>query len=172
ANFGYLLTCRGSLDEAEDVLSRAVNLQNRVVGKSNPDSLVMANNLAKTVELQGRLAEARQMLIEVVALAAVSLPEDNWHTGRFRHNLAHCHTALGDLPAAEEQLLAAWDVLHAVLGEAHPICCETGRALVEHYCSTGRPELAKPYEESAAEDEPGGEAPGGEAPGGAAGAGG
>lgn len=145
ANLGYLLTCRGSLDEAEQVLGRALRLQKAVVGETNPDSWVMANNLAKTIQLQGRVDEARQILTDVVDQASKALRSDNWHAARFRHNLAACLTELGEGDAAEKQLLAAWAVLHRVLGKAHPMCRETGQALAQHYRSRGQAAEAARY---------------------------
>lgn len=150
-NLGALLRDEGRLDEAEPLLGAALEGRRRVLGEGHPDTLNSLVGVGRLRVAQGRHAEAVSLLKGIEAPArAVSE-----HTGTVLASLLTClgsaRAALGELDAAEADLLEA-NAIHERTRGGHDadagLCM---RALVELYTARDAAEPGKGYEEKAAE---------------------
>jgi hypothetical protein len=97
-----------------------LGLSRRVLGEEHPDTLTTANNLALSLLLQGKHAEAERINREVLGASKRVLGEEHPLTLNSAANLALSLPLRGKHAEAVEMLQAAFAAQLRVLGSVHP----------------------------------------------------
>ncbi len=70
-NLALLYQHQGRYGEAEPLFKRALEAQERLLGREHPNTLLSVNNLAVLYEVQGRHGEAAPLMLRVGVLPVV-----------------------------------------------------------------------------------------------------
>lgn len=81
---------RGRLEQAEELLTRAVDLKRRALGQRHPDTAVTLNNLAITYKRAGEFSRAAALSAEALEILEETLPSDHPRLAVCRGNAAGC----------------------------------------------------------------------------------
>ena len=117
---GVLLTHLGRFDEAEDELTRGLELRRRHLGSRHAEvgrSLTSLGNLARK---RGDLAQARRHHEAAQAIDRERLGDDHPNQARHLHNLARITLLQGDPDEARALYERALALRRAALGNDHP----------------------------------------------------
>ena len=140
-NLALLRSRQGRLDEAETLSGRALAIQRRGTDRS---TLLLTRHLLATIRLwrgdaEPALEEFRAILSEQAGLIGARHPRA-LVTAR---SIGACLAALGDLPAARRQLLAAAHDTAAALGTGSRVHAAVQAELAALDAMEGRPERAE-----------------------------
>jgi tetratricopeptide (TPR) repeat protein len=135
---GYLLKKLGRPDDAEPFYREAFETFTRVLGAEHPYSLTSASNLGSVLVVQGRYAEAIDLLAPAEPAIRATFTGDNARVlARFLLGLGSARAGLGFDPdrfaAAEADLLEAHELFVATRGEEHEDTRESVQALADFY---------------------------------------
>ncbi|MBK8594072.1 MAG: serine/threonine protein kinase [Holophagales bacterium] len=133
-NYGAVLEAMGRLAEAETYYRDAMEKCRRVLGLEHPNTFITTINTGGVMQAQGKNADAVKVLdgVEPAARKAFTGANARWVAKLLtRRGLAR--TALGDLDAAEKDLLEAYPLIVASRGEGHKETRECVQALVALY---------------------------------------
>jgi serine/threonine protein kinase/tetratricopeptide (TPR) repeat protein len=108
-------------DDAEPLLTEALELQRRDLGEERPATLETGTNLARTYQGQGRIAEAEALYASVLEHKRRVLGEDHPSTLDLMNNLANCYAELGRTAEALELHGELVERHRRSLGEEHPV---------------------------------------------------
>jgi len=117
-NLAYLLRTRGEFAEAERVYRRAVTLE-RQEG-TVPNFLLLMNNLASVLDLQGKGEETEEALQEVIRISEEHWPAGHWRVGSAYGGMGAFKMFSGATSAAEPYLRRAHLITKEALGEDNP----------------------------------------------------
>jgi tetratricopeptide (TPR) repeat protein len=120
SNLAGLLHSRGDLEEALAMRRRICNLYGANGNDAGYDALVAGSNLAETLRVLDRHADARPLQLSVVAGLSRLLGEDHPDTLTARGNLALMDAALGDLERAREAQEQLLELRLQANGQDHP----------------------------------------------------
>ena len=137
------LNRQGRTREAENLMLQALDLTRRRLGATH--TMIAQSRLpalAEVYERQQRHTDAdRTYRQAIAAMGAGSIVP-----GEMRRNYGRMLLQRGDYAAAEEQLLASFDMLERVYaGRTHPNVQESMRALMELYERWGKRDLVERY---------------------------
>src|SRR5205823_4712440 len=110
----------GKLSEAERLQRQVLDTSKRVLGSEHPDALMVAGNLANTLQSERQFQEAEKLQREVLEKRRKALGPDNPGTLFSTNNLAGLLAYEGPLDEAEKLYLEALEGERRVLGENHP----------------------------------------------------
>ncbi|MCX7630558.1 MAG: tetratricopeptide repeat protein [Geminicoccaceae bacterium] len=129
-NLGEVYRRLGRLDEAAQLLQRAIRLDEAAGGRS-PALAVSLNNLGLVRLSQGRLAEAETLFNRSLELLERTLGADHPDVARALVNLAQLELRRGEHASARERLERAARIARASLGPRDPTARAIETALAE-----------------------------------------
>ena len=140
---GEYLTKRGLYDEAEELLSKALAIEETLSGTDHPTIPPVLNALATVYHKRGKYA-----LVEQVSLRALTLGEKRWgeehpQIGESLHILARTYHKQGRYAEAEPLFQRALAVRQKVLGPQHPDVAVSLNNLANLYNRQGKYEQAE-----------------------------
>jgi serine/threonine protein kinase/tetratricopeptide (TPR) repeat protein len=148
---GYTLLGMGRADLAAKQEERAVDIQRKYLGRSQPDTLQSMNNLANIYADLGRHTEALKLREETLALRKAELGPDHPDTLWSMSNLASSYYALDRNAEAAKLCEEVLALRKAKLGPDHPDTLWSMNSLASSYFVLGRhAEAVKLYEETVA----------------------
>ncbi|KAH7175986.1 putative kinesin [Dactylonectria macrodidyma] len=109
SNAAYYRLLRGKFDEAEQMNRRALDAQEKVLGREHPDTLTSVSNLAAVLQCQGKYEEAEQMNRQALDTKEKVLSRDHPATLRSVSNLALVLLCQGKYEEAEQMNRRALD---------------------------------------------------------------
>jgi tetratricopeptide (TPR) repeat protein len=110
----------GLYPEARTQLERALELQRRVLGAQNPETLKTISRLARTVFHQGKYPEAEALLRQSLEGQRRVLGSEHPDTLRSMHTLAEVYYFEGKFVEAEALDSQTLEIQRRVLGPEHP----------------------------------------------------
>jgi serine/threonine protein kinase len=110
----------GLLPEAQSLLERALEIQRRVLGPRNPDTLRSMSELATVVDREGHPVEAEKLSRETLYLQRRILGPEHPDTLVSMRRLAMALRDEGHLAEAEKLESETLDIQRRVLGPEHP----------------------------------------------------
>jgi serine/threonine protein kinase len=111
--------------EAEAVLTRTLQIQRRILGPENPDTLGTLSALAWSDFLQGKLVEAETLQRQTLDLRRKVLGLENPYTLASMHDLAGCFYNLGKNAEAESLYRQTLQIQRRTLGPEDPGTLQT-----------------------------------------------
>ena len=152
SNLGALLLAEQKLSEAEPYLREALAMRRRLLGEDRPDTLVSISFLGALLVAQRKYREAERMLVPMEPASRAAFPgEDAARLGAFLMFLGKARTGLGELAAAETNLLEAQPILLKMRGPKHKSTRDCTQALIDLYAAWNTAERGKGYDVKAAE---------------------
>ncbi|CAN9252515.1 unnamed protein product, partial [Alternaria alternata] len=137
---------QGKLDEAEEMLMRALQGKEIALGRDHPSTLDTVNNLGNLYADQGRLSEAEQMYERALrGYEALGL-DNNAPTLNTVNNLGLLYAAQGRLDKAEQMLMQALQGKKKAFGREHPDTLTSMANLASTYRDQGRWDEAEKLE--------------------------
>ena len=118
-NLGSILSERGKLEEAEELLREAVKAMRAKLGEDHPHTIRSVSNLGNVLHDRGRLEEAEELKREALQAMRAKLGEDHPDTISSINSLGSILSARGKLEEAEELFGEALQAMRAKLGEDH-----------------------------------------------------
>lgn len=115
----YLTHARGLYDEAERLQRWALEIVLGHFGEEHPNTLVVLDHLAATIQAQGDLADARKLRESVLAIRRRVLGEQHPATLSSMNDLAATLRTQGDLAGSRALHQQTLDLRRLVLGEEH-----------------------------------------------------
>ncbi|OAQ69057.1 kinesin light [Pochonia chlamydosporia 170] len=110
----------GQYQKAEQMYRQTLQLHEKVLGKSHPDTLSSMNNLAEVLSDLGKYKEAKQMHWQTLQLKEKVLGKEHPSTLNSMNNLAGVLLNLGKSKEAEQMQRQEWKLTEKVLGKEHP----------------------------------------------------
>ncbi len=119
-NLAELLLDRAELDEAESLLTEAVELRRRRLGEAHPKVAESLLGLAEVLVQKGEFETARERCEEAVELRRRLLPGDHPLLAESLNDLALVLHELAEYEAAEPLLEEALEIYRGNFGDEHP----------------------------------------------------
>jgi serine/threonine-protein kinase len=116
-NLAYLRREKGDYAEAEQLYREAASLAGE--WDSPPNQIILLSNLASVLELQGRYAETKDVLVEAIQVAEEHWPNGNWRVGAAYGALGEFLLSRGDTVEAEAHHRRRVEVYVEALGAGH-----------------------------------------------------
>jgi hypothetical protein len=135
----------GKYDAAEILLRETYDVERRVLGLENIDTLCALGSLAHALCEQDKFSEAESHFVTFDEAAPKALPDDSPITLTFRGRYGNCLTRMGKYERAELLLLDTLSTLRTSLGEDHPRVRHVILSVVELSESWGKPGEAAKY---------------------------
>ena len=120
SNLGQLLTEQGKYAEAAPLLRRAIEIDERALGKDYPDVARAYNNLALSLWHQGKYAEADPLYRRAIEIDEKALGRDHPTFATLYNNLAQLLTDQGKYAEADPLWRRAIEIDERALGKDHP----------------------------------------------------
>jgi len=139
------LMATGKHREALQMQQRVVDATDRRFGGDHPSTLDAEVGLALTLKMVGRHDEALERLADVTRRAEAVHPADSLDLAIVRMYHGELLRLTRHHDQAEEQLLAAYEVIEAAVPEGHPIRSQVKRNLEFLYRKLGEPTLAEHF---------------------------
>ncbi|KAK4900523.1 hypothetical protein LTR27_002239 [Elasticomyces elasticus] len=140
---GLLLEAECEVDEAEDVIAAALELQLKRLGEEHLDTLASTSKLADIYCQQGRLEEAEALQLGVWSVRSKLQLESHPDMLETFHNLAHVYVHQDRFDEAEELQLRVTDVWFEQRDDTDYIVMRAAAALAMVYRQQGKlPESA------------------------------
>jgi tetratricopeptide (TPR) repeat protein len=146
---GYTLFNRQQYQAAEEKLQQGLALRRQVLGDDSPLTAQSYNDVAMSLNAQGKYAEAQPLLEKALAIKRKVLGEEHFDTANSYNNVAFNLDAQGK--HAEARLLheKALATRRQVLGEEHPDTALSYNNLAINLEAQGRYTEAQPLKEKA-----------------------
>jgi serine/threonine-protein kinase len=133
------LTQAGALDEAERIAMEAVRMSRATDGADSPYLARAILTLGIVLRDQGRIDRSLGHLDEAVRVAEAALPEGHSFTANLLMNRAGVRVEAGDLPGAEADYLASYEVHRDTFGADDSRSMAIAQRLAALYEQWGRP---------------------------------
>ncbi|PUB72155.1 MAG: hypothetical protein DBP03_18505 [gamma proteobacterium symbiont of Ctena orbiculata] len=147
----YYLSAIGRYKEAEPLVRKTLEINQRVLGEDHPDTAASYNNLAYNLKTQGRYEEAEPLYRNALEICQRVLGEDHPDTATSYNNLAYNLHAQGRYEEAEPLNRQALEIRQRGLGEDHPDTATSYNNLAYNLKTQGRYEEAEPLVHQALE---------------------
>ncbi|KAF9559704.1 hypothetical protein CPC08DRAFT_505193 [Agrocybe pediades] len=134
---------QGERAEAEEMFSKVIALQTKILGDDHPSTLTSRHNLALLYMEKGQWEEAKAIILPVVEADTRVFGEENIKTLSYMHNLAHCLQNQGKLAEAEEMYSKVIALQTKKLGDDHPSTLTSRNNLGSLYAEQGQWEKAE-----------------------------
>jgi len=141
---GQTYTDLGLYPEARTQLERALDLRQRALGRSNPETLKTIDRLAYVAFLQGKYPEAETLLGNSLVIQRRTLGREHPDTLSTLTTLATVTWAEGKYPQAEALDIQILEIRRRVLGPEHPSTLTTMNNLAIVYDEEGKYAQAEP----------------------------
>jgi tetratricopeptide (TPR) repeat protein len=128
-DLGRLLHEQGKGDEAQQLLTEALNVRQQVHGPEHANVATTLHNLGRVRREAGDYAEAERLFRASLDIRERSLGHDDPAVAQGLHNLGLTKRAAGDLANAEPLLRQALDIRRRRLGDDHPDTTDSKNAL-------------------------------------------
>ena len=119
-NVGLLLETKAQFAEAEPLMRRALEIDEKSFGNDHPDVARDLNNLAQLLQETNRLAEAEPLMRRVLAIFKQSLGPEHPNVATTLNNLAQLLQATNRLAEAEPLMRRALAIDEKSYGNDHP----------------------------------------------------
>ena len=126
-------------------MSEALGIYEACQGERDPEYFGILNDLGLVWLKDDRFREADDAWRRVADNFRETEGADSWHLLLVEALRAECSWKLGDLPAAERELLRCFKRLVETKGEDFPQLPKVAAQLVRFYEGTGRAAEAEPY---------------------------
>jgi CHAT domain-containing protein/tetratricopeptide (TPR) repeat protein len=110
----------GRRHEAQPLVEQMLAIRRKVLGEEHPDTAESYNNLAMSLQAQGKYAEAEESLGKALAIRRNVLGEEHPDTAQSYGTVARNLFLLGKYAEAEEGFQKALAIRRWALGEEHP----------------------------------------------------
>jgi len=110
----------GLYPQAQSLAERAVDIQRRLLGPENPETLKSVNSLAMVLFREGRFAEAEKLNRETLDIRRRRLGPAHPETVVSMSNLGLAQWRLGRYADAENLIRQTLDIRRRILGPEHP----------------------------------------------------
>lgn len=144
ASLGDLLAELGRHEEAEALLSRALQLRRQTLGDTHPETLASVTALGNLYRVCRRLDEAEGLLRETLAVSQATLGPSHPDTLTDLFNLGHLHLEQGRHAEAEALVGEAWRRERRLHGRDHPQTLHSAFLLGQIAASAGDDATAEP----------------------------
>ncbi len=124
--------------EAEPLMRRALEINERINGKEHPAVAVRLNNLALLLKETNRFADAEPLMRRALEIDEHSLGKDHPNVARELNNLSALLQATNRRNDAEPLLRRALEISEKSFGKDHPIVALRLSNLAQLLCSTNR----------------------------------
>lgn len=131
ATLGYILTQLEKYQEAEQVLTEALEIERNVFGTKNQRVAQIESHLGILYERQGDLPRAIRAAQDAVDIATERLGPSHYLTGYYLDGLANLYAKANDLPEAESHARQALAVYAQSLPTRHLYVASTRQLLGE-----------------------------------------
>ncbi|KAF4610650.1 hypothetical protein D9613_006781 [Agrocybe pediades] len=133
----------GELAEAEEIFSKVIALETKILGYDHPSTLTSRHSLGSLYTDKGQWEEAKAILLLVVEARTRVFGEENMDTLSSMHELARCLENQGKLAEAEEMFSKVIAHETKILGYDHPSTLTSRHNLGSLYTDKGQWEEAK-----------------------------
>ncbi|MBF0345132.1 MAG: CHAT domain-containing protein, partial [Nitrospirae bacterium] len=133
------------------LFKRALEINEKALGKEHPSTATSLNNLANLYQATGRYAEAKPLLKRALEINEKALGKEHPSTATSLNNLANLYQATGRYAEAEPLLKRALEINEKALGKEHPSTATSLNNLASLYYNTGRYDEAEPLYKRALE---------------------
>ncbi|KAF4621732.1 hypothetical protein D9613_012173 [Agrocybe pediades] len=142
-NLALCLQYQGKLAEAEEMYSKVIALQTKILGDDHPSTLASRHSLGSLYVAKGQWEKAEAILIPVVEAHTRVFGEENMNTLDSMQGLALCLQNQGKLAEAEEMYSKVIALETKILGDDHPSTLTSRHNLGSLYVAKGQWEEAK-----------------------------
>ena len=139
----------GELDEAEITAREAVRMSAATDGPDSPFLARAILTLGIVLKDRGRVEESLERLDEAVRISQAALPQGHSFTANLLMNRAGVRVEAADLPGAEADYLASYEVHRDTFGADEARSVSIARRLAELYDQWGRPDDAAIWRDAA-----------------------
>jgi tetratricopeptide (TPR) repeat protein len=130
--------------EAEPLMRRSLEIDERNFGKDHPEVAIALNNLAGLLHTTNRIAEAEPLLRRALEIHERSLGKDHPEVATVLNNLAHLLKATNRLAEAEPLMRRALEIDERSFGKDHPNVARDLNNLATLFQATNRLAEAEP----------------------------
>ena len=130
--------------KAETALSQALEIREKILGRSNPELLGYIYNLAEFNMTLGDQEKAEKLFLRIVAVPVAPNDSNAQMVADALENLGNIAAAKNETERAEEHYQAAAELLEKTLGPAHPKVAVALDTLAAFYISQARLDEATP----------------------------
>jgi CHAT domain-containing protein len=141
-NLATLYQIQEKFNEAEQLLTEALQLDERNLGKQHPQYAVTLQNLATLYQKKREFAKAAALLEQVRQTTQTTLGSEHPLYATITTNLAALYQDQGQYPMAEKYWNESVSTRKKLLGEEHPDYARSLFGLANFYFATGQFELA------------------------------
>ena len=127
----------GRIDEAEKMLSQALQAYKIILGNKDTDTLSVMVKLAQLYDSQGKLASAQELFETALPSMLEVLDKNNFLILESNENLAEIYRQQGKFPQAEKLFVQSMEGAIAVYGEEDPFVVQVKSHLAQLYEDTG-----------------------------------
>jgi tetratricopeptide (TPR) repeat protein len=139
------LFARASLEEAEPLMLRGLDIVEKSYGTEHPFVAIRLNNLAGLLLATDRLGEAEPLIRRALAIDEQSYGAEHPNVARDLNNLAHLLVATNRLGEAEPLMWRALDIDEKFYGPEHPNVATNLNNLANLLLATNRLGEAEPF---------------------------
>jgi tetratricopeptide (TPR) repeat protein len=119
-NLAQLFDAKALIGEAEPLMRRVLEIDEKSLGTEHPNVARNLNNLASLLQATNRLGEAEPLMWRVVTIFESSLGENHPNVAAALNNLAQLLTATSRLDEAEPLMERVVTIVESSLGKHHP----------------------------------------------------
>ena len=138
ATIGQTYTDLGLYPQARTQLERALDLQRRVLGPKNPETLKTLNRIGYSAFLQGKYPEAEALLRQTLDMQRRVLGAEHLDTLKSMNNLGNVLRQEGKYSQAEALDTEVIDIQRRILGAEHPDTLSSMASLASIYRYEGK----------------------------------
>ncbi|NOT02579.1 MAG: tetratricopeptide repeat protein, partial [Phycisphaerales bacterium] len=120
SNLAQLLKATNRLADAEPLIRRALDIDEKAHGPNHPNVATALNNLAQLLKATNRLADAEPLMRRVVEIFETSYGNNHPNVATALNNLAQLLQATNRLAEAEPLMRRALDIDEKAYGPNHP----------------------------------------------------
>jgi tetratricopeptide (TPR) repeat protein len=117
---GSALLNVGRYAEAEALYKRALEIDEKALGKDHPDTATSLNTLAVLYHHQGKYAEAEALYKRALEIREKAIGKDHPATATSLNDLANLYHRQGKYAEAEPLLKLALEITEKAIGKDHP----------------------------------------------------
>jgi serine/threonine-protein kinase len=139
-NLARNLQLQGRNQEAMNMIQQAYELSLNKLGPDHHETLLRLFSMGNMSWKLGDKDTCEAYLKEVVERGLRAMPEGHWHLGMWREGYGRALWGLMKYPEAEQELLAAYDILSQALGHEHVQTQRAVSALAGLYNSWEKPD--------------------------------
>ena len=110
----------GNYPKALEFYTKALNIQEKILGKDHPDTALSYNNIGSVYNRMGDYTKALEFYTKALNIREKVLGKDHPDTALSYNNIGYVYSSMGDYPKALEFYAKALNIREKVLGKDHP----------------------------------------------------